>query len=124
MPHHQLTGDLAEGLSEWVGQLCMAYGWRLEHLSVSPETLQWIIRAAPTVSPAVLMETLRQQTSERIFDHFPKIRQENPSGDFWAPGYLIMTQIDSVSDAVIQNFIHQIRQYQGASITYSSRLRR
>jgi REP element-mobilizing transposase RayT/CheY-like chemotaxis protein len=124
MPHHQLIGDLAERLPEWLGQLCMAFGWRLEHLTVSSETLQWIIRAAPTVSPADLMETLRRQTSERIFEHFPKIREENPSGDFWAPGYLIMTQIDSVSDSIIQNFIHQIRQYQGASAIYSSRLRR
>lgn len=124
MPHHQLIGDLAERLSEWVGQLCMAYGWRLEHLSISPETLQWIVCAAPTVSPADMMEALRRQTSERIFEQFAKIRQENPSGDFWAPGYLIMTEITSVSDSVIQDFIQKVRQYQGASTTYLSRLRR
>lgn len=124
MPHHQLIGDLAERLSEWVGQLCMAYGWRLEHLSISPEKLQWIVRAAPTVPPAEMVDTLRRQTSERIFEHFAMIRQENPSGDFWAPGYLIMTEISSVSDSMIQDFIQKVRQYQGAASIVPSRLRR
>jgi REP element-mobilizing transposase RayT len=124
MPHHQLIGDLAEKLAEWVGQLCMAYGWRLEHLSISPEKLQWIVFTVPSVPPADMVETLRQQTSERIFEHFAKIRQENPSGDFWAPGYLIMTEITAVTDSVIQDFIQKIRHYQGAAPKDSSRLRR
>ena len=124
MPHHQLNGDLAEKLSEWVGQLCMAYGWRLEHISIHPEYMQWIINGVPTIPPAYMMDTLRQQSSERIFANFPELGRENPSGDFWAPGYLIMTRIELLSDQIIQDFIHQVRQYQGASTAYSPRLRR
>ncbi len=115
MPYHKLDGDLAVRLTEWVGQLCMAYGWRLEHLSVHPDYLQWVVNVVPSVIPDYLMDTLRKQTSERVFTTFPQLGRDNPSGDFWAPGYLILTRFEQLSEQMIQDFIHQVRQYQGAS---------
>ena len=115
MPYHKLNGDLAVRLTEWVGQLCMAYGWRLEHLSIHPDYMQWVVNVVPTVVPDYLMDTLRKQTSERVFTTFPQLGRENPSGDFWAPGYLILTRLEQLSEQMIQDFIHQVRQYQGAS---------
>ena len=115
MPYHQLNGDLAVRLTEWVGQLCMAYGWRLEHLTIHPDHMQWVVNVVPTVVPDYLMDTLRKQTSERVFTTFPQLGRDNPSGDFWAPGYLILTRLEQLSEQMIQDFIHQVRQYQGAS---------
>ena len=114
MPYHKLSGDLAVRLAEWLGQLCMAYGWRLEHLSVHPDYMQWVVNVVPTVVPEHLMDTLRGQISERIFTIFPQLRNDNPSGDFWAPGYLILTRYEQLSDQMVQDFIRQVRQYQGA----------
>jgi CheY-like chemotaxis protein/REP element-mobilizing transposase RayT len=115
MPYHKLNGDLAVRLTEWVGQLCMAYGWRLEHLSIHPDYMQWAVNVVPTVVPDYLMDTLRKQTSERVFTTFPQLGRDNPSGDFWAPGYLILTRLEQLSEQMIQDFIHRVRQYQGAS---------
>lgn len=53
---HYLTGDLAENLSEWLPNICIAFGWRLEFLAVRPEYLQWVIDVPPTTSPAYLIE--------------------------------------------------------------------
>lgn len=117
MPHHHLTGDLANQLPGWVAQLCLAFGWRLEHLSLQPEYLQWVVQIPPTTSPSYHMRILRTRTSERIFASFPDIAQENPSNDFWAPGYLIMTGVQ-VSHSMIQEYIQQIRHQQGASSSY------
>jgi CheY-like chemotaxis protein/REP element-mobilizing transposase RayT len=114
MPYHTLNGDLAARLTEWVGQLCMAYGWRLEHLSIHPDYMQWVVNVVPSVVPDDLMDTLRKQTSERVFTTFPQLRNDNPSGDFWAPGYLISTRLEQLSEQMIRDFINQVRQYQGA----------
>jgi REP element-mobilizing transposase RayT len=114
MPYHELSGDLAVRLTEWVGQLCMAYGWRLEHLSIHPAYMQWVVNVVPTVVPDDLMDILRKQTSERVFTAFPQLKHDNPSGDFWAPGYLITTRLEQLSEQMIQDFINQVRQYQGA----------
>lgn len=114
LPQHHLTGDLASALAEMIRQLCLAYGWRLEHISIRPEYLQWITSVPPVTSPSYLMRVLRQQTSERIFDAFPDLGKDNPSGDFWAPGYLIMSGAQLPPAQIVKEYIHQTRQQQGA----------
>jgi REP element-mobilizing transposase RayT/DNA-binding response OmpR family regulator len=113
--HHHLTGDLSERMGEWVQHICIAFGWRLEFISVRPEYLEWIANVPPATSPAYLMRILRQHTSERIFAEFPRYRKENPSGDFWAPGYLIMGGSQPPPTQLIKDYIAQTRQRQGFS---------
>jgi DNA-binding response OmpR family regulator/REP element-mobilizing transposase RayT len=115
LPQHHLAGDLGANLSEWVPQICLAFGWRLEHLLVHETYLQWIVSVSPITSPSYLMRVLRQQTSQRIFNEYPSLARQNPSGDFWAPGYLIMSSSTPPPPQVVQDFIRQTRQYQGAS---------
>ena len=115
LPQHHLTGDLGARLGEWLPQLCLAYGWRLDHLAVRPDYLEWVAGVSPTTSPSYLMRVLRQQTSQRIFADFPSMGRENPSGDFWAPGYLIMSSSQPPPAHVVREFIQQTRHHQGAS---------
>ena len=113
--HHHLTGDLSDQLSDWVPEICIAFGWRLEYISVRPGYLLWIANVAPATSPGYLMRILRQHTSEKVFSEFPRFKKENPSGDFWAPGYLIMGGSQPPPAHLIKDFISQTRQRQGIS---------
>ena len=112
---HYLTGDLADRVTSWMQDICIAYGWRLEHIAVRPEYLQWIANVPPTVSPGFIMRIVRQQISARIYSDFPRFAKENPSGDFWAPGYLIMGGPQPHPSKLIKDFIQQTRQRQGIS---------
>lgn len=112
-PEHHLTGPLATHLSEWVTQLCLAFGWRLEHLSLRPDYLQWIVNLPPTTSPGYLMRIIRQHTSRRLFVQLPRYEEDNPSGDFWAPGYFILSSNQPPPADLITDFIHQTRKRQG-----------
>jgi REP element-mobilizing transposase RayT len=114
-PQHHMTGDLLDRLGEWVPQICIAFGLRLEYISVRPDYLQWIVNVPPATSPAYLMRVLRQHTSENIFAEFPRFKRDNPSGDFWAPGYLIMGGSQPPPAQLIKDFITQTRQRQGFS---------
>ena len=114
---HYITGDLADRLSEWMPDICIAFGWRLEFLAVRPEYLQWVVNVAPNTSPGYLMRIMRQQTSEKIFAEFPRLRRENPSGDFWAPGYLIMGGLQPHPPQLVKDYIKQTRMRQGISQT-------
>ncbi len=113
--HHHLTGDLSELLSDWVPQICIAFCWRLEYISVRPDYLLWIVNVPPATSPGYLMQILRRHTSENIFNEFSRFTRENPSGDFWAPGYLIMGGSQPPPAQLIKDFIVQTRQRQGIS---------
>jgi REP element-mobilizing transposase RayT len=119
-PHHHMTGDLLDRLGEWVPQICIAFGLRLEYISVRPEYLQWIVNVPPATSPAYLMRVLRQHTSENIFAEFPRFKKDNPSGDFWAPGYLIMGGSQPPPAQLIKDFIAQTRQRQGFSPQFTN----
>lgn len=110
---HFLTGDLSDRLGEWLPNICIAFGWRLEFLAVRPEYLQWVVNVQPNTSPGYLMRIMRQQTSEKIFAEFPRLRKENPSGDFWAPGYLIMGGSQPHPSQLVRDYIRQTRTRQG-----------
>ncbi len=112
---HHLTGDLSERLSIWLPEICIAFGWRLEYLAVRPDYIQWVVNVPPATSPGYLMRIVRQQTSERIFHEFPRLKKENPSGDFWAPGYLIMGGTQPHPPQLVKDYIKQTRERQGYS---------
>lgn len=112
-PEHFLIGELAEKLSQWVPQLCLAYGWRLERISVRPQYIQWTIQVSPAYSPRHLVRMLREETSRRVFTLRPDYAQENPSEDFWAPGYLMLSGYLPPTQQMLNDFIHQTRRRQG-----------
>ena len=112
---HYLTGDMSDRISEWLPQICIAFGWRLEYLAVRPEYVQWVLNVPPATSPGYLMRIVRQQTSEKIFTEFTRMKKENPSGDFWAPGYLIMGGTQPHPPQLVKDYIKQTRTRQGYS---------
>lgn len=112
-PHHHLTGEMAKRLTDWITHLCVAFGWRLEMLSVRPEYMQWLVNVPPNTSPGYLMRTIREHTSRRMFVEFPEMEEENPSGDFWAPGYLILGSPQPPPASLIHEFMQNTRSRQG-----------
>ena len=113
--HHHLTGAIATRLSDWISNMSVAFGWRLEHLAIRPEYIQWLVNVPPNTSPGYLMRTIRQHTSRRMFVEFPLLEEENPSGDFWAPGYLVMSGDQPPPAQLVNNFIQNTRKRQGVS---------
>jgi REP element-mobilizing transposase RayT len=119
LPQHHLTGDLAISLDQWVRQLALAFGWRLDHLAIRPDYLHWLGFVPPDIPPGQMVKDLREHTSQRILAEFPRLAQENPSGDFWAPGYLIVNGRDQLSSQVVDDYIEKMRFNQGIPRTRS-----
>ena len=113
MPQHYLTGDLADRLAQWVQQFCLAFGWRLEGISIRPDYLQWTVQVTPSVSPGNLVRIIRQRTSSSIFSAYQHLKDQNPSGDFWAVGYLIVSGSQPPSAQLLRDYIQQTRKRQG-----------
>ena len=114
MPNHFLTGSLADLVGQWIQQVCLAYGWRLEAISIRPEYLQWTVQVAPSISPGNVVRIIRQRSSYQIFNKNLQYRDENPSGDFWAAGYLIVSGAQPPSSQLLREYIDQTRRRQGS----------
>ena len=110
---HYLVGDMATRLNAWLLQLCVAYGWRLEYISVRPNYLQWIARVHLNTSAGHVIKLIRLHTSDRMFAEFPRLKIENPSGEFWAPGFVVHGGSQPHQQQDIRNFIAQTRARQG-----------
>ncbi len=110
---HYLTGDITFNLPVWMKEICVSFGWRLESVIVRPGYLQWAISVPTTVNPAHIMRITRQHTSQKILNEFPRYKQQNLSGDFWAPGYSMLSGIELQSPEEISTFIQLTRKHQG-----------
>ncbi|MCL5429173.1 MAG: transposase [Chloroflexi bacterium] len=115
LPRHQLAGDLASRLAEWLPELCLAFAWKLDEQSVQPEFLQWSVLVSSEATPESIARTMDRHLSTRIFEEFPRLGRENPSGQFWAPGYLV-TSGSPPTPAQVADFIHQTRKSQGVAL--------
>ncbi|MBM3179078.1 MAG: hypothetical protein FJZ86_01855 [Chloroflexi bacterium] len=112
-PSHQLKGDLADYLHQWLPQICISYSWRLEFIAIQPDYFQWAICVPPSTIRGHFMQQIRYDTSEMIFSNFGHIRSENLSNDFWAPGNLVVLGTRPHPEEMISQYIHLIRIQQG-----------
>lgn len=115
LPDHRLTGELASKLAADMRQLAVAFGWRLDYLAIRPDYLEWIANVLPNTSPNRLVRKIRAHTSKRIFSRFPNLADDNPSGDFWALGYLVMSTTQPLPAQTVMSFIENTRIKQGAA---------
>jgi REP element-mobilizing transposase RayT/DNA-binding response OmpR family regulator len=113
LPQQFITGDLSDQMADTLQRLSLSFGWRLEHLAVRPEYLLLVVALPPEISPEAMVTDLKKHTSLWIFDDFPRLGRENPSGDFWAPGYLLITATQPPDHQVVRTFIEQTRRVQG-----------
>jgi len=110
---HLLVGDLSDQLHAWMIDICVSFGWRLKFLDVNPKYLHWIMAVSITDFPTRFMKTVRRESSNKIFENFPRFSQKNMSNEFWAPWYFVGVGELPYSRNSIQNFIRQIRIEQG-----------
>lgn len=110
---HYLAGDITRDLEIWMKEVCISYGWRLDAITIRPGYVQWGMTVPLTANPAQFMKALRQQTSQKIFEDYPRFSRKNVSFDFWAPGFSVVPGSAPQSSEDINNFILQIRRQQG-----------
>lgn len=110
---HYLMGDIVDSLRDWMQQVCVSYSWRLESISMRPGYMQWVMRVPLNANPAQFMRLIRRYTSEKIFEDFPRFKQKNISGEFWAPGNFVVPGNQLQTPEQVNEFILQTRRLQG-----------
>jgi REP element-mobilizing transposase RayT len=112
-PDHHLAGDITEDLVGWMKEICISYGWRLDGIILRPGYLQWVLTVPLAENPVRVMRFVRQHTSQKIFEDYPRFKRQNLSGDFWAPGYYIVPGDQLITLENISSFIQTTRKQQG-----------
>lgn len=113
LPDSALRGDIVVRLEAWIRELCLVYDWRLEQLVVENEYLEVIIACSPADSPEKVVRTLMDATSQKIMTEFPRVAERHPNGQFWAPGYYVVTPGRKLRGDEVQRYIAYQRREQG-----------
>ena len=116
---HPLTRDREEKVAECIKDIHTSKGWRLESLKVRPEYILWSSNFPPNITPSRHIEMIRKETSKLLFEDFPAFKKENPFGDYWAPGYLIVGGKNAISDQLVSAFSRQNRKKYAARVVES-----
>jgi REP element-mobilizing transposase RayT len=106
-------------LKNEISRLCLAFGWRLEQLYIQPKFMHWVVGVTPDVAASTVVQHIREQTSAVLFAESSRLMKENPSGDFWAPGFLVISGRQSLTEPILQNFIQNTRSQQGIDQDYN-----
>lgn len=106
-----LINDLARFLKEEIPEIFLAHGWRLEGIRVASQYMQWTVAISPSVSPARHIKTIRKESSRMILDNFTHFQHNGLIDDFWAPGHLLETGKQPISEQEISRFIQENRSY-------------
>lgn len=112
-PEHKLEGGLIDDLQQWLKLLCQAFGWRLVKMDVQAAYLQWVMITPPEIAPVSFMSRIQEHTSRWVFQSYPDLINQNPSGEFWAVGKVILSGRYLLSRATIENVVQKIRAQQG-----------
>lgn len=86
---HFLQGDVVAFLQNWMQDIAISFGWKLDWTDIQRQYLQWMLSVPVTVPPAQFIRAIRLRTSQNILSDFPHYTKQNLSRDFWAPGHLI-----------------------------------
>ena len=113
MDNHKLVNDAAELLKVSVPKLCFAFGWRLELINIQPDYLQWIARVPMNTTAGYFINMIRKHTSDKIFTEIPRFKADNPSGEFWAHGFIVQGGPQPHTQKMIDEFIEKTRKHQG-----------
>ena len=111
-PQQYLARELADRAAAVLPQVHLSRGWRVTGISVRPQYMQWFISLPADTSPVDAMQEIRQRTSLHFYSHFPELAPGRQDGDFWAPGYLMMSGTQPVSPVIIREFIERTRSRQ------------
>ena len=88
-------------------------------LKVRPEYLLWESNFPPNITPSKHIDIIRKETSKLMFENSPMLKKENPSGDYWAPGYLIIGGKNAISEQLVSAFLRQNRMKHGVGVVDS-----
>jgi REP element-mobilizing transposase RayT len=110
---HLLIGDLSDQIYIWMKDICISFGWQLRFIDIKPKYLHWIMSVSITTYPTQFMKIICRESSQKIFDDFPKFTHKNLSNEFWAQWYFVSVGEAPYSQSAIQSFLKQIRMQQG-----------
>jgi len=94
----QYIREILKGISERYNIVIDEVGFDQNHIHI-------FCGAKPTVAPMQILATIKSITGRKVFERFPKLKEELWGGEFWSDGKYIGTIGDAANEEVIRKYI-------------------
>ena len=112
-----LQDRLARRLAELLREICDDHGWQCRDLSIQADHVHVFLEAPPRWSASHIIQALKGTTARTLFQEFPHLRAELPSGELWSDGYFVRGVGEKVTAQIVQRYIrHQDQQDKGQQL--------
>jgi len=103
-----LKGNRVKYLAKLIYEVAERYDFDVIELAVMPDHVHMFVSAAPYVSPAKIIQTVKSITGRRMFSRFPSIKKMLWGGALWVRGYFVMSFGTGTTDEMIRQTIKVI----------------
>ncbi len=107
-----LTGDVASRVSVLLAHICEQREWPVLALEIQPDHIHLFLSLPPATSIASAIKILKGTTARKLFQEFPKLKQELSGGHLWSPSYYVGTA-GQRSAEVIERYIARTEHIRG-----------
>jgi CheY-like chemotaxis protein len=94
-----------QDLSDWLSEINIGRGGNIDQIEVKREYVSWTANVSPFISLADYIDIVRHELSNKIFEKLPHLWKEYPTGDFWAPGYIIRGGHEKIPSKLISDYL-------------------
>lgn len=99
-----LVGKIGQRLRTMIKEKARELGCEILALEIQPDHIHLFIQAMPTISPNMLVGSIKGCTSHELRNEFRELRSKLPT--LWTRSYFVSTH-GHVSDEVIKKYIEE-----------------
>ena len=100
-----LGGEVSRYLKEVFQRIAEEYEFHIDTMEVMEDHVHVFIEAAPSYSPAQVVQILKSISAREVYRKFPAMRKAMWSGKIWSDGYFVRSVGDKVTADVIRQYI-------------------
>ena len=100
-----LNKAVAECVKETLRGVSERYEIAIDEVGFDENHIHIFCGAPPRMAPLRIMSIIKSITARRVFETFPKLKEELWGGEFWSDGKYIGTVGEATSEKVVRRYI-------------------
>ena len=100
-----LKGNIGTYVARVIYEVAERYDFSVIELAVMPDYVHMFVSAIPDVSPAHLIQVVKNITARKTFERFPGIKRILWGGALWECGSFVMCSGTGTTDEMIRKYI-------------------
>ena len=103
------TEEVERSLKEVCVQISECYEIHFIEIGTDEDHVHFLIQSIPTMSPSMIVQTIKSITAKEIFRVHPEIKKKLWGGKFWTSGFYVNTVGQYGNERIIRQYVQKQR---------------